>query len=49
MKALWLAAPPMMISFGWLRTMAGNPTVATAAVPARKCRRLRWASRMSSS
>src|SRR5262250_480329 len=30
MKALWLAAPPMMISFGWLRTMAGNPTVATA-------------------
>jgi len=36
MKALWLAAPPMMISFGWLRTMAGNPTVATAAVPARK-------------
>jgi hypothetical protein len=32
-----------------LGTLAGNPTVATAAVPARKCRRLRWASRMSSS
>jgi hypothetical protein len=36
MKALWLAAPPMTISFGWLVTMAGNPAVAAAAVPARK-------------
>src|SRR5213592_661415 len=41
MNALWLAAPPMTISFGWLCTMAGNPSVAAAAVPAMKCRRVR--------
>src|SRR5881296_1459630 len=31
MNALWLAAPPITISLGWLRTMAGKPARATAA------------------
>src|SRR2546426_4641738 len=44
MNALWLAAPPMTSSFGWLRTMAGTPSVDTVAaaptVRVRNCRRV---------
>src|SRR2546428_12741840 len=33
MNALWLAAPPMTGSFGWLLTRAGTPDVDTVAAP----------------
>src|SRR5712691_4384145 len=51
MNALWLAAPPMTSSLGWLPTMAGTPSVDMAAAPAvvRNCRRVTGAVIASSS
>src|SRR5712692_778493 len=53
MNALWLAAPPMTSSFGWLPTMAGTPSVDTVAaaptVLVRNCRRVTRSSVIASS